>query len=86
MFTFDPLNERQVANQLGALTKMVVLSVNNQSGANLYAICEAGVEMIFFGKTQQTGTDGNSVNVVKHLDVLQHQRASDSPWRKEKDR
>lgn len=61
MFTFDPLNERQVANQLGALTKMVVLSVNNQSGANLYAICEAGVEMIFLGKTQQTGTDGNSV-------------------------
>lgn len=61
MFTFDPLNEIQVANQLGALTKMVVLSVNNQSGANLYAVCEAGVEMIFLGKTQQTGTDGNSV-------------------------
>ena len=38
-----------------------MLGVIDSNGNNLYYICENGVEMIFLGRTQQVGTDGNSV-------------------------
>ena len=61
MFAFDPLNEKQTANQLGSITKLITLAVNNDSGANAYVVHQAGVQMIFLGRTQQTATNGDSV-------------------------
>jgi len=61
IFTFNPLNQTQTQIQLGSITKLITLAVNNAFGNNAYAVCQNGVEMIFLGKTQQVGTDGNSV-------------------------
>jgi hypothetical protein len=61
IFTFNPLNEDHTQSQLGPITKCVLLGVIDSNGNNLYYICENGVEMIFLGRTQQVGTDGNSV-------------------------
>jgi hypothetical protein len=61
IFAFNPLNEDNTQSQLGPITKCVLLGINDATGNNLYYICENGVEMIFLGRTQQTGTDGNSV-------------------------
>lgn len=61
IFTFDPLNQTSTQAGLGAIVKMVLLAVTNNSGNNIYAWCKNGVEMIFLGRTQQTGTDGDSV-------------------------
>jgi hypothetical protein len=61
IFAFNPLNEDNTQSQLGPITKCVLLGVIDSNGNNLYYICENGVEMIFLGRTQQTGTDGNSV-------------------------
>ena len=61
IFAFNPLNEDHTQSQLGPITKCVLLGVIDSNGNNLYYICENGVEMIFLGRTQQVGTDGNSV-------------------------
>jgi hypothetical protein len=61
IFAFNPLNEDHTQSQLGPITKCVLLGINDNNGNNLYYICENGVEMIFLGRTQQVGTDGNSV-------------------------
>jgi hypothetical protein len=61
IFAFNPLNEDNTQSQLGPITKCVLLGINDNNGNNLYYICENGVEMIFLGRTQQVGTDGNSV-------------------------
>jgi hypothetical protein len=61
IFTFNPLNEDHTQSQLGPITKVVLLGINDANGNNLYYICENGVEMVFLGRTQQVGTDGNSV-------------------------
>jgi hypothetical protein len=61
IFTFDPLNQTNTQSQLGSIVKMVLLAVTNNSGNNIYVWCKSGVEMIYLGRTQQTGTDGDSV-------------------------
>ena len=61
IFAFNSLNEDHTQSQLGPITKCVLLGVIDSNGNNLYYICENGVEMIFLGRTQQVGTDGNSV-------------------------
>lgn len=61
IFAFNPLNEDHTQSQLGPITKCVLLGIIDSNGNNLYYICENGVEMIFLGRTQQVGTDGNSV-------------------------
>lgn len=61
IFTFDPLNQTNTQSQLGPIVKMVLLAVTNNSGNNIYVWCKSGVEMIYLGRTQQTGTDGDSV-------------------------
>jgi hypothetical protein len=61
IFAFNPLNEDHTPSQIGPITKVSLLGINDNNGNNLYYVCEFGVEVIYLGKTQQLGTDGNSV-------------------------
>ncbi len=60
-FVFNPLDRRTLPYQVGDIIKLILISVNSDQGNNVYAFCKNGVMMLFLGKTQQTGTDGNSV-------------------------
>ena len=61
IFTFDPQNEAFTQSQLGSIVKIILLAINNNEGNNIYAVCENGAERVYLGRTQQVGTDGNSV-------------------------
>jgi len=60
-FVFNPLDRRTLPYQVGDIIKLILISVNSDQGNNVYAFCKNGVMMMFLGKVQQTGTDGNSV-------------------------
>jgi len=60
-FAFNPENRRIVSGYIGDIVKVITQSLTSNMGENLYIHCRKGVEMVFLGKVQQTGTDGTGV-------------------------
>jgi len=60
LFQVNPLNETNIQGTIGAITKLTLLATASTDGQNVYAVCEAGAEMIYLGKTQLNNTNGTS--------------------------
>jgi len=60
-FVFDPGDTSQIDGNIGAVVRVGILSAGTTSGDNIYCLCEAGSEIRFLGKIQQTASTGEGV-------------------------
>jgi hypothetical protein len=60
-FTFPVTNRKTVTGNIGKIVRVLNQSMTSNQGENIYLYCTNGIEMVFLGKVQQTGTDGTGV-------------------------
>ena len=60
-FSFNVDNRKTVSGNIGNIVKGIAQSVSSNQGENIYIHCTDGVEMVYIGRVQQTGTDGTGI-------------------------